>query len=176
MTKSSLKWVRCTVRILRMVSELHRMGYQRLRVMAYEAPTSYRAWIAPAFAFSRINGAYCSDLLAESACYDASSEAEYFGWQDARQADARALAEMFVERFPRICELGSGSDWAYAGWLSDLLAALERHPDKLPWIDLTDFTDENAERMTFLPLRRISGAGPETTPGDVLFPLPPVPV
>lgn len=175
MAKSSLKWVRCYVRILRMVSELHRMGYQRLRVMAYEGPTSYRIWIAPASAFSRINGAYCTDMEMANACYFASSEDKYFGWDDSHQDDARALAEKFILRFERVCELGSGSDWAYAGWLADLLAKLERHPDKLPYIDLTDFTDLEPERMTCLPLRRIAGAGPEITPGDVLFPLPPIP-
>jgi hypothetical protein len=169
-----LKWVRCAVRVLRMVSELHRLGYQRVRAMPCAGLTSYRVWIAPAPAFSRVNGAFCIDMDAVSTCYDASAEDAYFGWQDARTDTARALARKFIERNERVCAFGQGSDWAYAGWLSDLLAMLERHPDKLPWIDLTDFTDVNPELMTCLPLRRIAGAGPEITPGDVFFPLPPV--
>jgi hypothetical protein len=175
MAKSSLKWVRCSVRILRMVSELHRMGYQRMRVMPHEGPTSYRVWIAPASAFSRVNGAYCADMEMASVCYFGPSEDKYFDWDDAEYDDARQLAEKFIRRFERVCELGFGSDWAYAGWLADLLAKLEQHPDKLPYIDLTDFIELVPERMTWLPLRRIAGAGPEILPGDVLFPLPPIP-
>ena len=56
-----------------------------------------------------------------------------------------------------------------------MLAKLEEHPDKLPDIDLTDFTDLEPEKMTCLSLRRIPGAGPDITSGDVLFPLPPIP-
>lgn len=173
--KSGIQWVRCVHRVLRTVSELHRMGYQRLRVMPYDAPVGYRVWIAPAQAFSRINGAYCEDMDLESACYSAQSEGTYFGWQDAAQDNARQLADKFVERFPRVCELGRGSDWAYAGWLADLLAKLEHHADKVPHIDLTDFVDVLPDRLAAIPLRRVAGAGPEITPGDVLFPLPPIP-
>lgn len=176
MAKSQLKWMRCTVRVLRMVSELHRMGYQRLRVMPYHGPTSYRVWVAPAAAFSVLNGIYCERMELDHACYNSPSEDKYFDWPDAYKDDARALAEKFIERFQRVCELGSGSDWGYAGWLSDLLAKLAAHPDKLPYIDLTDFTDFAQEEMKFLRLRRIEEAGAEITPGDVYFPLPPRPV
>lgn len=175
MPKPDLKWMRCTARILRMVSELHRMGYQRLRVMPYEGPTSYRVWIAPAQAFSKVNGAVAGNHEAEHACYFAPTEDGYFGWDDAKGDDARALAEKFLQRFSRLCELGEGSDWAYAGWLADLLAALERHPDRLPWIDGTDFTDIDPESMTHLPLRRMAEGGSKVA-ADIAFPLPPAPV
>ena len=174
MAQSSLKWVRCTVRVIRMVSELHRMGFQRLRLMPYESPTGYNVWIAAAPAFSMVNPIYCEDMEAPHACYHASSHDHYFDWDCAAGWDARQLADNFVKTFDRLCQLGRGSDWVYAGWLADLLARLEAHPDKLPHVDLTDFVDVLPTEKLALPLRRVPGAGPEITPGDILFPLPPV--
>jgi hypothetical protein len=42
---------------------------------------------------------------------------------------ARKLAQRFVERFPSICERSIGLDWAYAGWLTDVLGHAERAQD-----------------------------------------------
>lgn len=49
--------IRRSLRVIRMVSELHRMGYQRARFMPH-MHLSYRVWIAPAEAFSMVNPAF----------------------------------------------------------------------------------------------------------------------
>lgn len=41
-----------------MVSELHRMGYQNLRIMPYEYPLAWRLTIAPKRIFAIRNGAF----------------------------------------------------------------------------------------------------------------------
>ena len=58
--QSDQPWVRQSQRVIRMVSELHRMGFQQLRIMPYEYPLAYRVAIAPVASFSVQNGAYIS--------------------------------------------------------------------------------------------------------------------
>jgi hypothetical protein len=150
--KSSLSFVRRSQRLLRAVSELHRLGYQRLRVMPYEYPLAWRCVIAPADRFHPRNGAYVEDLgEGEIAHYSSASENEYFGWTDAKQDDARALAEKLVARFPAVVAAGAGRDWAYAGWLAELLGALERGP-RLPFV-MAEYFEPGPTELRALPIR-----------------------
>lgn len=57
----------------------------------------------------------------------------YFNWQDAKNDNARKLAEKFIERFPDVAEQGRGRDWIYAGWLAELVGRLEQG-DHLPYV------------------------------------------
>ena len=66
MTKSELSWIRRSQRVIRMISELHRMGFQRLRFMPYEYPLAYRIEIAPASCFSVVNGCQAKVRLRRS--------------------------------------------------------------------------------------------------------------
>lgn len=154
-------------RVIRMVSELHRLGYQRLRVMPYEYPVAWRLAIGPTELFSSPNGAYIprpdEDLLAT---YSSASENAYFGWDDAHGATSRQLAEKFIVRFPAICELGLGRDWAYAGWLGELVGVLER-TGRLPVV-MWDYGPPPLS-LRSLPLRHFGHALP-----DEDFPLPPI--
>lgn len=149
-----------------MVSELHRLGYQRLRVMPYEYPVAWRLAIGPAELFSSVNGAFIprpeEELLAT---YSSASETAYFGWSDAHGDTARQLAEKFIVRFPTICEQGLGRDWTYAGWLSELIGVLER-TERLPVV----MWDHGPPPLSLrsLPLRHF---GRPLTDED--FPLPP---
>lgn len=59
--------------------------------------------------------------------YTSGQDNEYFGWTDAGALDARAMATLFIQRFPRITAAGEGLDWAYAGWLTDVLGHAERN-------------------------------------------------
>jgi hypothetical protein len=181
--KSNHSWIRRSQRVLRMVSELHRMGYQRLRVMPYEYPLAWRLTVAPISVFSKHNGAFIPDemrrarraeLERELASFDgffptysSKSENEYFEWKDARNDDARALAEKFILRFPGVSKDGKGRDWIYAGWLAELLGYLESG-DILP-VMFSEFFVDSPHEMRGLPFLHL--ADDSIALSD--FPLPP---
>lgn len=122
---------RC-VRVLAMVHELHKAGYQRLRILPMLSPSGcyWRGVIT--FADNVAQDGYHilrdeDDLVAR---YTSGQDNEYFGWKDAAQASARELAMLFLKRFPEISEKGEGLDWAYAGWLTDVLGYAELGEEK----------------------------------------------
>lgn len=124
--KSKIEWIRKAQRCLRMLSELHRLGYQNLRGMPYMNPLGFRFVIAPKDCFAENGIAIPAARLGGDNEYVAITGAgEYFGWSDTSGNDARALAEKFVERFPAIAAKGKGRDWEYGGWLSELVGFLE---------------------------------------------------
>jgi hypothetical protein len=153
-----------------MVSDLHRLGYQRLRVMPHEYPLAWRCVIQPAHRFAAFNGALIrGDAYTaperETPWYSSSQEAQPFGWQDASSDDARALAEKFLARFPQTAAAGKGRDWPYAGWLSELVGFLETG-DLLPFV-FAEYFDTPPQELRAMPIRRFSEH-------DVVwFPLPP---
>ncbi|UQR62959.1 hypothetical protein LRP30_40540 [Bradyrhizobium sp. C-145] len=127
--------VRRAVRLLAMVGELHRRGYQKLRVMPFMSPSGnhWRCWIGPDTLFYRDHGAYLRDFGfsetqrdSSSARYTSGEEARYFGWTDAERDDARSLADKFVGRFVRLAGEGKGWSYTYAGWYQRLLGLAER--------------------------------------------------
>ncbi len=124
--------VRRCVRVLSMVHELHKAGYQRLRVLPFLSPSGgyWRAWITSsdnvaADGYTLIDWDY-EGRGQTIAKYTSGQETEYFGWKDATGLDARQLAQLFLDRFPDICARSVGLDWAYAGWLTDVLGHAER--------------------------------------------------
>jgi hypothetical protein len=111
-----------------MVHELHKRGFQRLRVMPGMSPsgTSWRCNVTPASNILRTHGAMARDFGALTAHYTSGMENAYFGWEDARTDTARVLAEKFVGRFPEIAEAALGRDWAYVGWYGEMLGIAEQ--------------------------------------------------
>lgn len=182
--KPTIPFVRRSQRVIRMVGELHRMGYQRLRIMPYMHPLAWRLAVGPKESYSTINGASLKEV---NGTWDDvpiySSACNYFDWKDAKTDNARALAEKFVSRFPNVVARGLGRDWAYVGWLSELIGFLERG-DMLP-VTSWEYMHGTPEDLRYLPVWRVGGAnevfvgheivGFSTVPGpDVLqFPLPP---
>src|ERR1700737_3666346 len=110
MPKSNEPWIRRSQRVIRMISELHRMGFQRLRFMPYEYPLAYRIEIAPVSCFSAPT-VFSGKDAQPSVTYSSGSENAYFEWTDAKSDDARELSVKFVRRFPEIVQSGSGRDW-----------------------------------------------------------------
>ena len=120
MTRHPEAHVRRAVRVLAMVGELHRRGYQKLRVMPFMSPsgTAWRCWIGPDTLFYRNHGAFlCDSGFSEvqsaslNTRYTSGEENHYFGWHDAEKDDARSLADKFLARST---ELGSqGEGWSY---------------------------------------------------------------
>ena len=146
-----------------MVHELHKQGWQKIRIHSgLSASGCY--WRCAIFAdglkpsqqakyYKKIGPA---NLVAH---YTTGLDRQYFEWPDCEHDTARQLAQKFLERFPRICELGRGRDWAYAGWFSELLghAELGRFP-----LSYWDGMSEDADQAVWLSFGE-----------EVPFPLPP---
>lgn len=169
--KTSVGWVRRAQRVIRMVGELHRKGYQGLRVMPYAYPLAWRLAIAPRGKFSAINGAVLEQGVVDVPTYSgASGGNEYFDWDDAKADSAAELSEKFLRRFERVTEFGRGRDWAYAGWLQELLGAIEGN-DVLPVVQW-DEQEQDPETLRYIPLWSFDENGVRSMSAG-RFPLPP---
>jgi len=116
---------RCT-RVLSMVHELHKVGYQRLRIAPFihdigtwRCPVTFLGNVKPEDNMP-INWDF--DTAPQ---YSSAAEEDYFDWKDAKGLDARHLAARFLELFPKVSEQAVGLDWAYAGWLTSVLGMAE---------------------------------------------------
>ena len=112
-------------RILSMVHELHKAGYQGLRIIGSRpvGADHWRCYITPAFNVQ--NDGWTPVDWFERVVTCTTENSEFFGWHDAVGASARQLAEKFKERFPEICHFSAIRDWSYAGWLSEVLNRAE---------------------------------------------------
>ena len=160
--ENSSSWIRRSNRLIRMVSELHRMGYQLLRIMPYEYPLAWRMSIAPKDVFSVEHGARLVASTYDWPSYSSAQENRYFDWQDASQDNARGLANKFITRFPEVANAGRGRDWEYAGWLDELLGVMGH--SGLPII----MDDEPGDFSNRIKIRNYEHLG-----SDEDFPLPP---
>lgn len=159
------------VRLIKMMVELHRRGFQLLRIFPYEYPIAWRLKIAPKQCFSARNGAYIDlssfgDQTIEDATYSSSSGLKYFDLENVERLDAEHLAGEFARAFPRLCEAGLGRDWEYAGWLSELSGHVSR-THLLPFV-MAEYFEPGPDDLTYLPLRDYSRSAEVTK-----FPLPP---
>lgn len=118
--------LRRSLRVLAMVAELHKAGYQRLRVAAGMSPSGcyWRCHITPADNVGA-NGWEPRDWESGVATYTSGDEDLYFGWNDAPGKSARQLAQLFLKRFPELAKRGAGRDRPYAGWFVGMLGAAE---------------------------------------------------
>lgn len=109
-----------------MVHELHKAGYQKLRISSGMSPTGthWRCHITPASNVAR-NGWEIVDWADAIASYSTGDEDRYFGFEDGPGKSARELADMFLTRFPALMERSAGQDREYAGWYVDMLGAAE---------------------------------------------------
>ena len=99
--------------ILLMIHELHRLGYQRLR-------------IKPGMSASGMHWRCAITALgAQAANYGSAQERAPFGWDDAAEDTPAQLAQKFIARFGELCAHGRGTDQAYAGWYAEMLRASE---------------------------------------------------
>jgi len=113
--------VRRSLRVLVMVHELHKLGYQRLRIAPGMSPSGmfWRCSITHVGNIQRSHGAMMCEFNRDAAHYTTGQDNEYFGWTDARQNTARQLATKFIDRFPGIARLGHGADFELAVYNRD---------------------------------------------------------
>jgi len=121
-------FVRRAQRVLLMMHDLHKLGYQRLRIVPGISPSGFhwRCAITPVHNILTTHGARPQEYNRDTAHYSSGQEDAYFGWEDAHQDTARQLAAKFLERFPEIAQKGLGGDWMYAGWYVQMLGMAER--------------------------------------------------
>lgn len=120
---------RNALRLLGMVHELHKQGWQRLRIRASLSGSGFhwRCAIHP----KDIDRTLLDEVdegtgpFTTVARYTTAAERDYFQWGDCAKDDARQLAAKFLLRFPHLCAQAQGRDWAYAGWYAELLGHTE---------------------------------------------------
>lgn len=124
--RSDCPVLRRALRVLQMVHELHKRGYQRLRIMPGMSPSGaeWRVAITPVSNILRSDGAIARSFD-PAAHYSTADDNHYFGWDDAESDTASDLADKFARRFPVLVQAGSGKDWAYAGWYVEMLGLAE---------------------------------------------------
>lgn len=117
--------------VLKMVRELHKMGYESLRITPYISFTGkyWRCMVAPSSKFSQDHGALLAASIRKPEkhlpFYTTGQESKYFGWEDATDDDPVRLAEKFVARFPKIVARCKKPDPAYVQWYEEMLRVSE---------------------------------------------------
>jgi hypothetical protein len=129
--------IRRALRVLCMVHELHKLGYQRLRIAPGMSPSGchWRCSITLAGNILKSHGARLRDFHRDAAHYTTGQDNEYFGWEDAAEDTVQQLAARFLERFPEIARLAQGRDWPYAGWYVEMLGLAERGAFPIAYAD-----------------------------------------
>lgn len=120
-----------------MVHELHKAGYQRIRICPALAPSGvhWRCTISYAGNLAADGLSFRAAADGHVASYTSGQGARYFDWPDGDRLTARELARRFITAFPPIAEHGIGRDWPYAGWLTDVLGYAEHGRFVAFWAD-----------------------------------------
>ena len=129
--------LRDAARLIAMVHELHKAGYQRIRICPSIAPNGihWRCSISHSGNLAEDGLGFRGGGHGEVASYTSGQGARYFDWPDGDQLTARQLARRFLDTFPVIAEQGAGRDWPYAGWLTDVLGYAEHGKFVAFWAD-----------------------------------------
>lgn len=118
-------------RILLMVRELHKLGFERLRAPAYEYPLAWRCPVVPATWTHREHGGMFTeqqlqlgeyfDEAALTHTYSSATGQHPFGWTDVVFASPLELAKKFIRERREIAFAGWGPDSEYAEWFGRML-------------------------------------------------------
>lgn len=132
-----------------MVHELHKAGYQRIRISPGMSPSGMHWRCSSTFSDNVQEDGFTIrefDTANGWVAPYSSASIEPFDWTGAADWNARILARRYLEAFPVIAERGAGRDWAYAGWLTDILGLVEQgETSRYPVfyadypLDLTDY-------------------------------------
>lgn len=116
--------IRYCLRLLLSVRELHRLGYECLRIAPglNASGSAWRCALAPAALMKPRHGALLDRPVDELvAYYSSAEERRYFG-EPARFGGSRQLlAGMIVQRFPALVRQSYGADQPYVRWFSDVV-------------------------------------------------------
>lgn len=127
---------RYALRVYRMLAELHRRGYERLRIVPGMSSSGchYRTGITSSDNVYADHGALTVDH--DRVAHNTSGNgARLFTWRDAPRASIAKLATMFVERFPTIAARGFGPDPDYVDWLPFAIDVMKRGESPIAYSD-----------------------------------------
>ena len=110
------------VRVYQMVTELHKIGYQGLRVWSQDHHDRIHLFPSIFATHSLAYGMVPQDFVALH--NDWGLVATYYG-KEMESKNAREAANIFVRQFPRIAKLSLLDDYEYAGWLLSLTGEME---------------------------------------------------
>jgi hypothetical protein len=155
-----------------MVTELHKIGYQGLRIWPQIHHDRLHLFPSIFATHSLAYGLVPQNFVALH--NDSELVATYYG-KEMDNKNARVAANIFVRQFPRIANLSLLDDYEYAGWLLRLTGAMETGlsafatEDKLDidYADQSFFSPKRPEEEPYLILHGGDGGG--------TFPLPPRP-
>jgi hypothetical protein len=94
--------------VLSAVHELHKAGFQGVRIMLFMWPSGehWRCWLMPRELTAPNHGARLTEATGDQkfllARYSSGQENEFFSWTDTRRDAAGAWARKIIERFPTL--------------------------------------------------------------------------
>lgn len=120
------------IRVLRLLRELHRRGYQRLRLHCGWSPNgmAWRYGIAPVEEFEPDGLRMRAEHYPGRAFRSSRGDGTPFDVGGRKRAPTDEHADAFLRRFGDVAREGRGPDRAYAVWLDALLSRCE--PDGVP--------------------------------------------
>lgn len=149
-------------RLLLMVHELHKLGFQMLRIYPGVAASGgyWRCTMAPAKYFYADNGIALAveKIGGKFPFYSTGMGNKFFGWEDCLHDDSRELARKFMQRLPEVLIESEGRDWEYVGWYTEMLKYSERAIFPQAYDDLYNCADCNFVK---------------TSSQNIVLPLPP---
>lgn len=141
--------IRHATRVLSMVHELHKAGYQGIRVCCGITDRNAN-WVCHIFSADNTAPSGWAPANVERAIkYTPQGDGTYFGWKDSSNDTARQLAAKLLSHNPEIAREGAIEDWAYTGWLSYTLGLAEH--GQLPVFYGELDKEKEANRATILP-------------------------
>jgi hypothetical protein len=115
-------------RVLSMVAELHKRGYQRVRISPeISGSGTWRCALTSAGNILRSNGAVIAYFdMGNTVVHDSSANGQGMAWSSGQGVSAREMADQFLQGLGGMGDLCRGRDWAYAGWFAEMLGLAEQ--------------------------------------------------
>lgn len=123
---SAFGWQQVVLKIMDSVALLHARGHQRLRVRLTEGDLGFHVMVT----LAERSGEFSSDEWGATLLAYSSANGPRVGSQNVRP-DTRPetiAREILAQGAAKgVSDMGIGIDWAYAGWLAELIAEARRH-------------------------------------------------
>lgn len=121
------------LKLIQAMRELHKQGYQNLAGLFYMS-ASGAYWRAELHHFNNLyidNEGYVrlrQNILSSKIIYSSGQTGDiYFGWEDAKDCSALALAELIKSRLSELIESTKGVNVSYTDWFKYMLALAEEY-------------------------------------------------
>jgi hypothetical protein len=113
--------------LLLTVAELHRRGYEQLRIAPYMSASAmhWRCRIVPKRVTRQGHGAVLANDVSDPLTYSSGSAFAFFNWGDCARCNPCELADRFVGAFRDLVADAHGADSEYAMWFRSMLTATE---------------------------------------------------